>query len=62
VKSGALGKLALHFDLAPVFLNDSVDNRQPESCSVILRRKKWIENARYILGTNAFTVIANGDA
>ena len=52
-------EFAFDFDLAAMFLNDSVDNRQSESGSVIFRREERIEHVGEILGLNSFATVAN---
>ena len=38
---------ALHFDFAAVILNDTMTNRQAETCAVVTSRsKKWVEEMR----------------
>ena len=54
-------QLTFHFNLAAVFLNNSVHDRQPEAGPVIFRGKKWIEDMRDVLLANALPIIANTD-
>ena len=58
MKGGAFGQFAFHFDLASVFFNNSVNDRQPQPCPIILCRKKWIEDVGQIFGGNTLAVVA----
>src|SRR5687768_12878569 len=62
MEGGALLELALHLDLAAVFLNNAVDDGQPEACSVVFGGEKGIEDVRNIFTANALAIIANGHA
>jgi len=62
VKRRALLEFALHFDLAAMFLNYSVDDRQSQAGAVIFCAKKRIENMGDVLAANSFARVADGDA
>jgi len=58
VEGGAFGQFAFHFDLASVFFNNSVNDRQPQPGPIILRRKKRIEDVGQIFGGNTLAVVS----
>ena len=61
VKRRAFFQFAFHFDLAAMFLNDSMHNRQTQPGAVIFGGEKRIEYVRNIFTANSFATIANSD-
>src|SRR4051812_38433338 len=66
VEAGALAGLALHTDLAGVFLDDAVGDREPEAgaTAATLRRtilggEEWIVNAMNMFGRDARASVAD---
>ena len=57
MKSCTFRKLALYFDLAAVFLNDSMNNGESQAGPVIFGGKKRIEHVWHVLGFNPNAVV-----
>src|SRR4051812_3154807 len=62
MKCRTLIEFAFDFDLAAVFLNNSMHNRQPEARSVIFGCKKRIEHVWDVLWFDSLTTVANADS